>query len=181
MRPRWGRTIFRFVFASLHRHDGSTPIPTENYLFQHARTAPSPSSTGCVKRFTAKRVSAMSDLVDAALANNAARAAGSSKIGLLADGDNDGVDPDRLLEFYRATRYSDRWDNQPFTYTPKSAAAIVPSHLQASRTLPTTSPDECDARTFYLNHIIGASSMPGHLYVSAEYGDASAQGCAAPP
>ena len=41
------------------------------------------------------------------------------------------LDPDRLLEFYRAA-LRDRWDAQPFTYTPESVAEIVAGTYQPS-------------------------------------------------
>ena len=50
-------------------------------------------------------------------------------MGLLTDADAEGVDPDRLLEFYRAA-LRDRWDEQPFMYTPESVAGIVAGMYQ---------------------------------------------------
>ena len=71
IRSRWGETIFRFVFASLHRHGifNADPHPG-NYLFHEDGTVTF-LDFGCVKRFTAERVSVMSALVDAALACDA--------------------------------------------------------------------------------------------------------------
>ena len=71
IRSRWGETIFRFVFASLNRHGlfNADPHPG-NYLF-HDDGSVTFLDFGCVKRFTAQRVSAMSALVDAALECNA--------------------------------------------------------------------------------------------------------------
>ncbi len=51
------------------------------------------------------------------------------KVGLLRDADAEGLDPDRLLEFYRAA-LRDRWDEQPYTYTPESVAEIVAATYQ---------------------------------------------------
>jgi hypothetical protein len=72
----------------------------------------------------------MSDLVDAALACNApAVLRAFINVGLLADANAEGLDADRLLEFYRAA-LRDRWDEQPFTYTPESVAEIVAGTYQ---------------------------------------------------
>ena len=75
LRSRWGETIFRFVFASLHRHGlfNADPHPG-NYLFHRDGTVTF-LDFGCVNRFTAERVSVMSALVDAALACDAPRRA----------------------------------------------------------------------------------------------------------
>src|SRR5207302_11508963 len=71
IRSRWGETIFRFVFASLHRHGlfNADPHPG-NYLFHDDGTVTF-VDFGCVNRFTAERVSVMSALMDAALAGDA--------------------------------------------------------------------------------------------------------------
>jgi predicted unusual protein kinase regulating ubiquinone biosynthesis (AarF/ABC1/UbiB family) len=100
IRSRWGETIFRFVFASLHRHGlfNGDPHPG-NYLFHDDGTVTF-LDFGCVKRFPAERVSATSALVDAALAGDApAVLAAFISIGLLTDDNAKGLDPNRLLEF----------------------------------------------------------------------------------
>ena len=119
-RSRWGEAIFRFVFSSLHHHGlfNADPHPG-NYLFHEEGTVTF-LDFGCVNRFTAGRVSAMSALVDAALACDAPGLLQAFiNVGLLADKDAEGLDPCRLLEFYRSA-LRDRWDAQPFTYTPES-------------------------------------------------------------
>jgi ABC1 atypical kinase-like domain len=171
IRSRWGETIFRFVFASLHRHGifNADPHPG-NYLF-HEDGSVTFLDFGCVKRFTAERVSVMSSLVDTALAGNApALLQAFIEVGLLRDADAEGLDPYRLLEFYRAA-LRDRWDVQPYTYTPESAAEIVTGtyqplgpwrdvtgHLQMPKDL------------VFLNRItVGASFILGHLYATADW------------
>jgi predicted unusual protein kinase regulating ubiquinone biosynthesis (AarF/ABC1/UbiB family) len=171
MRSRWGETIFRFVFASLHRHRifNADPHPG-NYLFHEDGTVTF-LDFGCVKRFTAERVSVMSALVDAALACDApALLRAFIKVGLLTDADAEGLDPDRLLEFYRAA-LRDRWDEQPFMYTPESVAAIVAGTYQplgpwsdvAGRL-------QMPKDLLFLNRItVGASFILGHLYATADW------------
>jgi predicted unusual protein kinase regulating ubiquinone biosynthesis (AarF/ABC1/UbiB family) len=171
LRSSWGETIFRFVFASLHRHGlfNGDPHPG-NYLFHDDGTV-SFLDFGCVKRFTPERVSSMSGLVDAALARNAPEVLRTFiKLGLLTDHDANGLDPDRLLEFYRAA-LRDRWDDQPFTYTPESVADIVATTYQpmgpfydVSRRL------QMPKDLLFLNRItIGTSSILGHLYATADW------------
>jgi serine/threonine protein kinase len=171
LRSSWGETIFRFVFASLHRHGlfNGDPHPG-NYLFHDDGTV-SFLDFGCVKRFTPERVSSMSGLVDAALARNAPEVLRTFiKLGLLTDHDANGLDPDRLLEFYRAA-LRDRWDDQPFTYTPESVADIVATTYQpmgpfydVSRRL------QMPKDLLFLNRItIGTSSILGHLYAAADW------------
>jgi len=170
-RSRWGEAIFRFVFASLHRHGlfNADPHPG-NYLF-HGDGTVTFLDFGCVKRFTAERVSAMSALVDAALACDAPGLVRAFiDVGLLADGDAEGLGPDRLLEFYRAG-LRDRWDAQPFTYTPEWVAEIVAATYQPlgawgdiTRRL------QMPKDLHFLNRInVGASSILGHLYATADW------------
>ena len=171
VRSRWGETIFRFVFASLHRHGlfNGDPHPG-NYLF-HDDGSVTFLDFGCVKRFASGRVSVMSALVDAALAGDAQGVLNAfMDIGLLAAEDAKGLDPDRLLEFYRAA-LRDRWDSQPFTYTPESVAQMVAATYQpmgpwydVSRRL------QMPKDLLFLNRItIGASSILGHLYATADW------------
>jgi predicted unusual protein kinase regulating ubiquinone biosynthesis (AarF/ABC1/UbiB family) len=170
-RSRWGEAIFRFVFASLHRHGlfNADPHPG-NYLF-HGDGTVTFLDFGCVKRFTAERVSAMSALVDAALVCDAPGLMRAFiDVGLLADGDAEGLGPDRLLEFYRAG-LRDRWDAQPFTYTPEWVAEIVAATYQPlgawgdiTRRL------QMPKDLLFLNRInVGASSILGHLYATADW------------
>ena len=171
VRSRWGETIFRFVFASLHRNGlfNADPQPG-NYLF-HEDGSVTFLDFGCVKRFTAERVAVMSALVDAALANNAAGVLRSFvDVGLLTDGDAEGLDPGRLLEFYR-TALQDRWGEQPFTYTPASAAEIVASMYQPiGPWYDVTRRIRMPKDLLFLNRItVGASSILGHLYASADW------------
>jgi len=159
------------VFASLHRHGlfNADPHPG-NYLFHEDGTVTF-LDFGCVKKFTAKRVSDMSALVDAALACNAPGVLSAFvNVGLLTDDDAEGLEPDRLLEFYRAA-LRDRWDTQPFTYTPESVAEIVagtyqplgPSYDIARRL-------QMPKDLLFLNRItVGASSILGHLYATADW------------
>src|SRR5205823_12839518 len=117
VRWRWGETIFRFVFTSLHRHGlfNADPHPG-NYLFHHDGTVTF-LDFGCVNRFTEERVWVMSALMDAALAGDAPGVLRAFiTIGLLTDDDAKGLDPNRLLDFYQAA-LRDRTDSQPFTYT----------------------------------------------------------------
>jgi hypothetical protein len=170
-RSDWGEAIFRFVFASLHRHGlfNADPHPG-NYLF-HGDGTVTFLDFGCVKRFTAERVSAMSALVDAALACDAPGLMRAFiDVGLLADGEAEGLSPDRLLEFYR-TGLRDRWDAQPFTYTPEWVAEIVAATYQ-----PLGAWGEITRRLqmpkdlLFLNRInVGASSILGHLYATADW------------
>jgi predicted unusual protein kinase regulating ubiquinone biosynthesis (AarF/ABC1/UbiB family) len=171
IRSRWGETIFRFVFASLHRHGifNADPHPG-NYLFHEDGTVTF-LDFGCVKRFTAERVSVMSALVDAALARNApAVLRAFVNVGLLADADAEGLDPDRLLEFYRAA-LRDRWDEQPFTYTPESVAEIVAGTYQPMGPWSdVTGRLQMPKDLLFLNRItVGASFILGHLYATADW------------
>ena len=171
LRSRWGETIFRFVFTSLHRHGlfNADPHPG-NYLF-HPDGTVTFLDFGCVNRFTAERVSAMSALVDAALACDAPGVLRAFiNVGLLADDNAEGLDPDRLLEFYRAA-LRDRWDTQPFTYTPESVAQIVAATYQPSGpSYDITRRLQMPKDLLYLNRItIGASSILGHLYATADW------------
>ena len=125
LRSRWGETMFRFVSASLHGHGlfNADPHPG-NYLFRPDGTVTF-LDFGSVKRFKAERVSEMSVLMDAALAGDAPGVLQAFiNIGLLTAQDAQGLGPDRLLEFYRAT-LRDRSDPQPFTYTAEWAAETV--------------------------------------------------------
>jgi hypothetical protein len=171
IRSRWGETIFRFVFTSLHRHGifNADPHPG-NYLFHDDGTVTF-LDFGCVKMFSAERVSAMSALVDAALACNAsALLRAFVHVGLLADADVDGLDPDRLLEFYRAA-LRDRWEEQPFTYTPESVAEIVAGAYQPSGPWSdVTGRLQMPKDLLFLNRItVGASFILGHLYATADW------------
>jgi hypothetical protein len=171
VRSRWGETIFRFVFASLHRHGifNADPHPG-NYLFHEDGTVTF-LDFGCVKRFTEERVSVMSALVDAALACDApAVLRAFINIGLLTDADAEGLDPKRLLEFYRAA-LRDRWDEQPFTYTPESVAKIVAGTYQPlGPWSDVTGRLQMPKDLLFLNRItIGASYILGHLYATADW------------
>ena len=171
LRSLWGETIFRFVFSSLHRHGlfNGDPHPG-NYLFHDDGTVTF-LDFGCVKKFTAARVSVMSDLVDAALANNApAVLRAFINIGLLTADDANGLDPNRLLEFYRSA-LRDRWETQPFTYTPESVAQIVAATYQPMGPwYDVTRRIQMPKDLLFLNRItIGASSILGHLYATADW------------
>ena len=171
LRSRWGETIFRFVFASLHQHQifNADPHPG-NYLF-HEDGSVTFLDFGCVKRFTAERVSVMSTLVDAALACDApAVLSAFIDIGLLADADADGLDPDRLLAYYRAA-LRDRWDQQPFTYTPESVSEIVAGMYQpVGAWSDVTGRLQMPKDLLFLNRItIGTSFILAHLYATADW------------
>ena len=171
IRSRWGETIFRFVFASLHRHGifNADPHPG-NYLFHQDGTVTF-LDFGCVKRFTAERVSVMSALVDAALACNAPAVVRMFiKVGLLTDENAEGLDPDRLLDFYRAA-LRDRWDEQPFTYTPDSVAEIAASTYQPlGPWSDVTGRLQMPKDLLFLNRItVGASFILGHLYATGDW------------
>ncbi len=171
IRSRWGETIFRFVFASLHRHGifNADPHPG-NYLF-HEDGSVTFLDFGCVKRFTAERVSVMSGLVDAALACDATGVLRAFiNVGLLSDNAAEGLDPDRLLEFYRAA-LRDRWDMQPYTYTPESVAEIVAGMYQPlGPWSDVTGRLQMPKDLLFLNRImIGACSILGHLYATADW------------
>ena len=171
IRSRWGETIFRFVFASLNQHGlfNADPHPG-NYVFHEDGTVTF-LDFGCVKRCTPDRVSAMSALVDAALAGDAPGVLRAFvDVGLLSDADTEGLDPSRLIEYYRVA-LRDRLDTQPFTYTPESVAEIATGiyqplgpysdilrHLQMPKDL------------LFLNRIaVGASSVLAHLYATADW------------
>jgi predicted unusual protein kinase regulating ubiquinone biosynthesis (AarF/ABC1/UbiB family) len=184
IRSRWGEAIFRFVFSSLHQHGlfNADPHPG-NYLFHQDGTVTF-LDFGCVSRFTPGRVSAMSALVDSALACNAsALLQAFINVGLLADDDAEGLDPDRLLEFYRAA-LRDRWDTQPFTYTPESVAGIVAATYQPSGpSFDITRRFQMPKDLVFLNRItIGVSSILGHLYATADWKsiDSEIRHCAPP-
>jgi predicted unusual protein kinase regulating ubiquinone biosynthesis (AarF/ABC1/UbiB family) len=171
IRSRWGEAIFRFVFSSLHQHGlfNADPHPG-NYLFHQDGTVTF-LDFGCVKRFTDRRVAAMSALVDAALAcDGPGLLRAFINVGLLADDDAEGLDPDRLLEFYRAA-LRDRWDTQPFTYTPESVAEIVAGTYQPlGPWFDITRRFQMPKDLLFLNRItIGVSSILGHLYATADW------------
>jgi predicted unusual protein kinase regulating ubiquinone biosynthesis (AarF/ABC1/UbiB family) len=171
IRSRWGEAIFRFVFASLHQHGifNADPHPG-NYLFHEDGTVTF-LDFGCVKRFSAERVSDMSALVDAALACNApAVLRAFINVGLLGDADAKGLDPDRLLQFYRSA-LRDRWDEQPFTYTPESVAEIAAGTYQPlGQWSDVTGRLQMPKDLLFLNRItVGASFILGHLYASANW------------
>jgi predicted unusual protein kinase regulating ubiquinone biosynthesis (AarF/ABC1/UbiB family) len=171
LRSRWGETIFRFVFTSLHRHGifNADPHPG-NYLFHEDGTVTF-LDFGCVKTFTADRVSVMSALVDAALACDAqAVLQAFINIGLLADADAEGLDPDRLLEFYRAA-LRDRWDEQPFTYTPETVTEIVAGTYQPlGPWSDITGRLQMPKDLLFLNRItVGVSFILAHLYATADW------------
>jgi predicted unusual protein kinase regulating ubiquinone biosynthesis (AarF/ABC1/UbiB family) len=171
IRSRWGETIFRFVFASLHRHGlfNADPHPG-NYLF-HEDGGVTFLDFGCIKKFTAERVSIMSALVDAALACDAPGLLRMFiDVGLLSAHDARGLDPNRLLEFYRAA-LRDRWDTQPFTYTPESVAEIVSGTYQPlGPWSDVTQRLQMPKDLLFLNRItIGVSSILGHLYATANW------------
>ena len=171
IRSRWGETIFRFVFASLHRHGifNADPHPG-NYLFHEDGTVTF-LDFGCVQRFSAERVSLMSALVDAALACNGPEVLRAFiNVGLLTADNAEGLDPDRLLEYYRAA-LRDRWDEQPFTYTPESVAEIVAGTYQPlGQWSDVTGRLQMPKDLLFLNRItVGASFILGHLYATADW------------
>jgi predicted unusual protein kinase regulating ubiquinone biosynthesis (AarF/ABC1/UbiB family) len=171
VRSRWGETIFRFVFASLHEHGifNADPHPG-NYLF-HENGTVTFLDFGCVKRFSAERLTAMSTLVDAALVSNApAVRRAFIDVGLLTDDDAEGLDSDRLLAFYRAA-LRDRWDEQPFTYTTESVAEIVADTYQpVGPWSDVTGRLQMPKDLLFLNRItVGASFILGHLYATADW------------
>ena len=109
--------------------------------------------------------------MDAALACNApAVLRAFINVGLLADADAEGLDPDRLLEFYRAA-LRDRWDEQPFTYTPESVAEIVAGTYQPlGPWSDVTGRLQMPKDLLFLNRItVGASFILGHLYATADW------------
>jgi predicted unusual protein kinase regulating ubiquinone biosynthesis (AarF/ABC1/UbiB family) len=171
IRSRWGETIFRFVFTSLHRHGifNADPHPG-NYLFHEDGTVTF-LDFGCVKRFTPERVSVMSALVDSALECDAPGVLRAFiGVGLLSDKDAEGLDPDRLLEFYRAA-LRDRLDMQPFTYTPEAVAEMVSGTYQPlGPWSDVTGRLQMPKELLFLNRImIGACSILGHLYATADW------------
>jgi predicted unusual protein kinase regulating ubiquinone biosynthesis (AarF/ABC1/UbiB family) len=170
-RWRWGETIFRFVFTSLHRHGlfNADPQPG-NYLFHDDGTVTF-LDFGCVNRFSAERVSVMTALMDAALASDTPGVLRAFiNIGLLSADEAKGLDPDRLLDFYRAA-LRDRTDSQPFTYTPEVVAEMVASTYQPRGPwYDITRRLQMPQDLLYLNRItIGASSILGHLYATADW------------
>jgi predicted unusual protein kinase regulating ubiquinone biosynthesis (AarF/ABC1/UbiB family) len=171
IRSRWGETIFRFVFGTLHQHGffHADPHPG-NYIFHEDGTVTF-LDFGCVKRFAPERVSVMSAVMDAALARNALGVLQAFiDVGLLADADAEGLDPDRLLEYYRAA-LRDRWDTQPFTYTPDSVAEIASGTYQPSGPYyDITRQLQMPKDLLFLNRItVGASSVLAHLYATADW------------
>ena len=171
LRQRWGETIFRFVFTSLHRHGlfNADPHPG-NYLFHDDGTVTF-LDFGCVNRFTTERVSVMSALMDAALAGDAPGVLRAFiNIGMLTDDDARGLDPNRLLAFYRAA-LRDRTDRQPFTYTPEAVAAMVAGTYQPMGPwYDVTRRLHMPKDLLYLNRItLGASAILGHLYATADW------------
>ena len=171
IRSLWGETIFRFVFTSLHRYGifNADPHPG-NYLFHEDGTVTF-LDFGCVKRFTPERVTAMSALVDAALCcDESALLQAFINVGLLADAHVEGLDPVRLLEFYRAA-LRDRLNEQPFTYTPESVAELMASTYQPlGQWSDVTGRLQMPKDLLFLNRIIvGASFILGHLYATADW------------
>ena len=171
IRSHWGEAIFRFVFTSLHRYGifNADPHPG-NYLFHEDGTVTF-LDFGCVKRFSPERVSDMSALVDAALSCDAsALLQAFINVGLLADAQVEGLDPVRLLEFYRAA-LRDRLDEQPFTYTPESVAELmVGTYQPLGQWSDVTGRLQMPKDLLFLNRIIvGASFILGHLYATADW------------
>jgi predicted unusual protein kinase regulating ubiquinone biosynthesis (AarF/ABC1/UbiB family) len=171
LRWRWGETIFRFVFGSLHRHGvfNADPHPG-NYLF-HDDGSVTFLDFGCVKRFTAERLSVMSAVVDAALGDDADGVRRAfMDLGMLSEDDAQRIDPHRLLEFYRYA-LRDRWDDQPFTQTPEFAAEIVArSYEPLGPWYDVTRRFQMPKDLVLLNRInLGASSVLGHLYATADW------------
>jgi hypothetical protein len=159
------------VFTSLYRYGifNADPHPG-NYLFHEDGTVTF-LDFGCVKRFTPERVSVMSALVDAALSSDAhALLRAFIDVGLLADSDAEGLDLDRLLEFYRAA-LRDRLDEQPFTYTPESVAEIMAGTYQPlGQWSDVTGRLQMPKDLLFLNRIIvGASFILGHLHATADW------------
>ena len=91
-------------------------------------------------------------------------------IGLLSDDEAKGLDPDRLLDFYRGA-LRDRTDSQPFTYTPEAVAEMVSGTYQPMGPwYDVTRRLQMPQDLLYLNRItIGASSVLGHLYATADW------------
>ena len=171
IRSRWGETIFRFVFTSLHQYGlfNADPHPG-NYLFHEDGTVTF-LDFGCVKRFAQDRVEVMSSVVDAALAGNALGVLDAFiDVGLLSGADAEGVDPDRLLDYYRAA-LRDRWDVQPFTYTPESVAGIVSGMYQPLGPYDDiTRQLQMPKDLLFLNRItVGVSSVLAHLYATSDW------------
>jgi predicted unusual protein kinase regulating ubiquinone biosynthesis (AarF/ABC1/UbiB family) len=171
LRSSWGETIFRFVFTSLHQYGlfNADPHPG-NYIFHEDGTVTF-LDFGCVKRFAPERVSVMSTVLDAALAGDALGVLRAFiDVGLLAGADAEGLDPDRLLKYYRAA-LRDRWDAQPFTYTPESVAEIVSGTYQPlGPYYDITRQLQMPKDLLFLNRItVGASSLLAHLYATADW------------
>jgi predicted unusual protein kinase regulating ubiquinone biosynthesis (AarF/ABC1/UbiB family) len=171
LRSRWGEAIFRFVFSSLHRHGlfNADPHPG-NYLFHDDGTVTF-LDFGAVKHFAADRLSVMSAVVDAALAGDANGVLRAFiGLGMLSEDDAKRIDPDRLLEFYRYA-LRDRWDDQPFTQTPEFAAEIVTrSYEPLGPWYDVTRRIRMPKDLVLLNRInLGASSVLGHLYATADW------------
>jgi predicted unusual protein kinase regulating ubiquinone biosynthesis (AarF/ABC1/UbiB family) len=171
LRSRWGEAIFRFVFSSLHRHGvfNADPHPG-NYMFHDDGTVTF-LDFGSVKRFTSGRLSMMSAVVDAALTGDADGVLRAFiGLGMLSEDDAKRLDPGRLLEFYRYA-LRDRWDNQPFTQTPEFAAEIVArSYEPLGPWYDVTRRIRMPKDLVLLNRInLGASSVLGHLYATADW------------
>ena len=171
IRARWGEAIFRFVYASLYRHGlfNADPHPG-NYLF-HPDGTVTFLDFGCVQRFAAEQVSDMSGLLDATLARSATGVASAlTRLGLLAGNDDTALDHLRLLDFYRAV-LADRVSPQPFTYTPEWAGEVVAHTYQPLGPWYDVTRRLCMPKELlFLNRIlIGASSVLGHLYATADW------------
>jgi predicted unusual protein kinase regulating ubiquinone biosynthesis (AarF/ABC1/UbiB family) len=170
-RALWGEAIFRFVYTSLYRHGlfNADPHPG-NYLF-HPDGGVTFLDFGCVQKFTTDRISVMSALLDATLAGSATGLASAlTRLGMLTGKDDTALDHQRLLDFYRAV-LADRVSPQPFTYTPEWAGEVVAHTYQPlGPWYDITRRLHMPKELMFLNRIlIGASSVLGHLYASADW------------
>jgi hypothetical protein len=122
LRDHWGEVIFRFAFGSLRRLRlfNADPHPG-NYLF-HEDGGVTFLDFGCVKRFTSEHVHTMRAIVGASVDGDAeALFALLGPAGFVGD---DPPDPARLLVWFRE-QFVPLLAEQPFTYTPEYADAVV--------------------------------------------------------
>ncbi|HEX6393815.1 MAG TPA: AarF/ABC1/UbiB kinase family protein [Acidimicrobiales bacterium] len=171
VRSRWGEGIFRFVYTSLYRHGlfNADPHPG-NFLF-HEDGGVTFLDFGSVQRFDDEQLKAMSALLDATFASSATDVTRALKcLGMLSGDDASALDHERLLDFYRAV-LADRVSPQPFTFTPQWAGEIVAHTYQPlGPWYDVTRRLRMPKQLLYLNRIlIGASSVLGHLYATADW------------
>jgi hypothetical protein len=126
-RDRWGEAIFRFGLGGLRRHRmfNADPHPG-NYLF-HEDGGVTFLDFGCVKRFRPEHVNTMMAIVCAIVDGDTEALVRVLRAAEFI-GPKDDPDPAELLGWFRE-QFEPLIAEQPFTYTPEFAAAVVRSEV----------------------------------------------------